>query len=347
MPFNGSGTFTPASPSYPAVAGTVIQAADRNTLDEDFASGLSNCITRDGQSPPTADIDWGGRKLTGLGDAVADGQALNWGQIFDSAAPPTLPGGTQVNGTFRAAGRSAFGSPTPASNMSVRAGGFTGATTYIGFNGDDEIKSDVTSSFYGYRSSPTTQAAAFTLATLQHFAVLPGAFGADSSVTEQIGFRVGSGMTGGTSNYGFVSELASGTGRWNFYASGTAANHFRGETTFGAKFGYGTTAGVGGTVTQATSKTTAVTLNTLSGEITMNAAALAADSSAAFQFNNTHMDINDQLIVTHQSAGSLGGYLINTRCNVGAGIISVRNVTAGSLAEAIVLRFTLIKGASA
>ena len=49
--------------------------------------------------------------------------------------------------------------------------------------------------------------------------------------------------------------------------------------------GYGTDAG--GTVTQATSKSTAVTLNKPCGQITMNNAALAANTSVAFLFNNS------------------------------------------------------------
>lgn len=69
--FNGSGIFTLTGPEYPAVASTLIQSAYRNTLDSAIATGLSNCVTRDGQSPPTANIPMGGFKLTGLGLGTA------------------------------------------------------------------------------------------------------------------------------------------------------------------------------------------------------------------------------------------------------------------------------------
>lgn len=66
MPFNGNGTFSPPSPQYPAVAGTLIKSADWNAIVSDIAAGLSNCVTRDGQSPATADISMGGYGLTNL-----------------------------------------------------------------------------------------------------------------------------------------------------------------------------------------------------------------------------------------------------------------------------------------
>ena len=51
-----------------------------------------------------------------------------------------------------------------------------------------------------------------------------------------------------------------------------------------SSLGYG--AGAGGTVTQATSKSTAVTLNKPTGKITMNNAALAANTTVQFNLNN-------------------------------------------------------------
>jgi hypothetical protein len=52
-------------------------------------------------------------------------------------------------------------------------------------------------------------------------------------VTNQYGFFADSGLTGATNNFGFRSEIASGTGRWNFYANGTASNYFAGTVAVG------------------------------------------------------------------------------------------------------------------
>lgn len=111
-------------------------------------------------------------------------------------------------------------------------------------------------------------------------------------------------------------------------------------------FGYST--GAGGTVTQATSKATAVTLNKLTGEITMNAAALAAGAIATFALNNSTVAAGDMLVVSHHSGGTVGPYLLNGRVT-GAGVcsIAVRNTGASSLSEAVVIKFAVIKAVTA
>lgn len=102
--------------------------------------------------------------------------------------------------------------------------------------------------------------------------------------------------------------------------------------------------GDGGTVTQQTNKSTAVTLNKLCGDITMNAAALAAGAIVTFTLNNNQVVATDQIVATHHSAGTAGPYLLTARATgAGTATISVRNTSAGSLSEAIVIRFTVIK----
>ena len=68
MPFNGSGVFTRV---YNWVndknASINITASRMDGEDDGFATGLSNCITRDGQGVPTATIPWGSQNLTGVG----------------------------------------------------------------------------------------------------------------------------------------------------------------------------------------------------------------------------------------------------------------------------------------
>lgn len=117
-------------------------------------------------------------------------------------------------------------------------------------------------------------------------------------------------------------------------------------TTTAGGIGYAT--GAGGTVTQATNKATAVTLNTLSGEITTAAAALAANTTVTFTFNNSMINgTSDQILATHHSGGTAGSYSITARATgAGTGSISVRNVTSGSLSQAIVIKFSIYRGAT-
>jgi hypothetical protein len=110
-------------------------------------------------------------------------------------------------------------------------------------------------------------------------------------------------------------------------------------------FGYG--AGAGGTVTQATNKSTGVTLSTRCGQITLNAAALAADTTVSFVLTNTSIAAGDVLILNHISGGTPGSYVLNARSAAGSATIDVRNVTAGSLSEAIVICFVLVKATTA
>jgi hypothetical protein len=111
-------------------------------------------------------------------------------------------------------------------------------------------------------------------------------------------------------------------------------------------FGYAT--GAGGVVTQATNKATAVTLNKLTGEITMSAGALAAGAIATFVLNNSTVAAGDMIVTSHHSGGTVGPYLINGRVTgAGTASVAVRNTSAASLSEAIVIKFAVIRGTTA
>ena len=71
MAFNGAGVFDIDTAGQPVVDGTTIDATVFNALTADLASGLSTCITKDGQQTLTANIPFGGYKLTGLGIGTA------------------------------------------------------------------------------------------------------------------------------------------------------------------------------------------------------------------------------------------------------------------------------------
>lgn len=111
--------------------------------------------------------------------------------------------------------------------------------------------------------------------------------------------------------------------------------------------GYGT--GSGGTVTQLTSKSTTVVLNKPTGKITMNNAALAAGASVAFQLTNSTISANDTLSLSFDNGATWAGinsYSYRSSVSNGAAIIALKNESAGSLSEAVVLNFAVIKGAT-
>ena len=111
--------------------------------------------------------------------------------------------------------------------------------------------------------------------------------------------------------------------------------------------GYGT--GSGGTVTQGagSGKATAVTLNKTNGQITLNNAALNADTTVSFTLTNSTIAATDVLVLNHISGGTAGSYLLNAQAAAGSATINVRNITAGNLSEAIVIGFAVIKAVTA
>ena len=115
-----------------------------------------------------------------------------------------------------------------------------------------------------------------------------------------------------------------------------------GEVQLTGKFGYSTG---GGTVTQATNKTTAVTLNAKSGQITMNNASMSSNTTAGFTLTNSFVAATDVVIVNIASGATADGYILTVDA-VAAGScrISVRHNSGGALSEALVLNFVVIKG---
>lgn len=111
--------------------------------------------------------------------------------------------------------------------------------------------------------------------------------------------------------------------------------------------GVGYAAGQGGAVVQAASKATGVTLSKNCGSITLNNAALAAGTIVSFVLTNTLIAATDVLNMNHISGGTGGAYTLNAQAAAGSATINVRNNTAGSLSEAIVIQFVLVKAVTA
>lgn len=112
-------------------------------------------------------------------------------------------------------------------------------------------------------------------------------------------------------------------------------------TGFGFKAGYG----VGGTVTQATSITTGVTLNKLCGTITTVSSTLAAAAEVAFVVTNSKVAATDLVVVNIKSTASAGTPVaFVTAVAAGSFTITLSNLHASAaLDNTVVLSFTVIK----
>ena len=135
----------------------------------------------------------------------------------------------------------------------------------------------------------------------------------------------------------------------NTQATGVAYSDPEFTTMYASQeIGYST--GAQGTVTQATDKSTAVTLNKSAGRITMNNAALAGGAAISFTLNNSLISTNDTIIVcvssvtTGSTAGAYTSYVSNM--TAGSASITLRNLSATSYSEAVIINYAIIHGAS-
>ena len=113
-----------------------------------------------------------------------------------------------------------------------------------------------------------------------------------------------------------------------------------------AEIGYATAAQ--GTVTQATDKSTGVTLNKSVGRITMNNAALAGGAAVSFILTNSLISINDTIIVcvsSNTTGSALGAYTTYVSyLAVGSALITLRNLSGTSYSEAVIINYAIIHG---
>ncbi len=114
-----------------------------------------------------------------------------------------------------------------------------------------------------------------------------------------------------------------------------------------AALGIGYKTGAGGVVTQASNRSTVVTCNTVVGQITGNAASLAASTSATFTVINTTVAATD-LILLSVVSGPTANTSIFSIGSVGSGLFTIRAENIATVAGDVgapVLNFAVIKGA--
>jgi hypothetical protein len=113
--------------------------------------------------------------------------------------------------------------------------------------------------------------------------------------------------------------------------------------------GIGYTNGAGGTVTQATSKSTGVTLNKICGEIVMNNATLNRETAVSFTLTNSAIAATDVVVVNIKSGATVNAYNVGvTAVAAGSCRIQLHNLLGGTdLSEAVVLQFAVIKAVAA
>ena len=154
-----------------------------------------------------------------------------------------------------------------------------------------------------------------------------------------------------------IASLAAGTEIQQAIDAATANGFAAGGISTGSLLssspsaGVGYSPGAGGAVTQITNRTTGVTLNTISGQITTVNNSLAVETGAAFVVTNSAVGLHDVVALSIQSGSNSGNTSVITQVTTAGSftILVSNNNAAGGTAEtgAIIINFVVLKGASA
>ncbi len=316
-----------------------------------------------------------GGTITGITNFVGTGGSINGttiGATTRSTGAFTTLAANNTTTFTGGVGKNAFGTTNFAIILNVNSQA-TGTSTVVGLGLGSEVQSSVTGDFRAVQSDPSIAAGA-TVTNVYHFRAVGATLGAGASISGvQFGYLAESNMTAALANYGFYGAIPSGTNRWNFFAGGTADNAFLGNTRFGgvtaptkavdvtgdieatgsilsggATSGIGYDTGAGGAVTQATSRTTGVTINKVCGRITLFSTTTTAGTFASFTVTNSAVAANDVVIVNIGSGATANSYSVTVSA-VAAGSfrVQIANAAAVGTAEAPILNFAVIKATNA
>lgn len=162
----------------------------------------------------------------------------------------------------------------------------------------------------------------------------------DQSTSRLTSYRDGAGdgssLAISTSNAGTLFE------RMRIDASGNVL------VTSSGGLGYGT--GSGGTVTQATSKTTGVTLNKTNGKIITSNSSMAAGAEVTFTVTNSMVAATDVIEIHRASGGGAGssGYTVSIdTVAAGSFVVYLKNLSGVSRTDILTLNFAITKAVTA
>ena len=254
-----------------------------------------------------------GFNITNVAYTVTLPAAVSQGLLGLQGVNPGTPGVSNTI-TFGAIGNYAFEFVT-----------IDGGTTVWVF--DDSRPADI---FYS-----TVQIANTTVSTSSTTGALKVTGGVGIGGNLNVGSNLG--ITGTTTLTGNI--IFSGNVVGNINVTGSGGVSLNGAGTVGYA------PGAGGTISQGPGKTTAVTLDKPSGQITLGSGVLAGGASATFTLTNSTIANTDVMIINHVSGGTITAYQFFPACGAGSATITIVNRTAGNLNEQPVIRYAVIKGA--
>ena len=217
-----------------ASLGIGIEAGRHDTQDNDFATGINNCLAKDGSNAATGNLDLGNKKITNLAGGTANADAINVaqlnalippGSVITTAATSAPSGWLLCDGA--AVNRTTYATLFAAIGTTYGAG--DGSTTFnipdlrrrtpTGVGTSDTVG---TSDGVAYASRSATQ----THTIPPHYHGM--GTGADLNITSSGGGTTGNDSPDHTHNIGFTTNINSA---WTITGSGTAGYNTTGTTT--------------------------------------------------------------------------------------------------------------------
>lgn len=162
-----------------------------------------------------------------------------------------------------------------------------------------------------------------------------GTFSSSPAISGLGGNRASGNRTGGA-----VDALAA--------ATLTATTSIAGPSILSSsRLGFSTSAGAGSTVTQATSKTTGVTINKATGTITTDSASMLDGETVIFTVTNSFCTLQSSVSFSVRGTGNFSRYSVEIGGIVeGAFQIKITNTSGGSRSDAISINFGVIQGST-
>ena len=321
MSFNGSGTFQINTAGQPVVTGTVISSTAFNALTADLATGLSTCVTKDGQTNPTANLPMAGYKLTGLGSGSANTDSATLGQVQSNTVSliGSISGTDTITGSLSPA-LTAYA--TGQMFWFVAANANTGATTInINSLGAKSITKNGTTALAA-SDIKAGQTVVIVYDGTQFQLVGSSLAGITTSTVTALGLNAGDSVTSGT------ETTAVG------YNAGTAVNSGVGNSCFGYDAGKSITTGSSNTAVGANALETCTT-NSNNTCIGYNAGRQLTTGGfsntciGAFAGEGLTTGELNTIIGTEANAGSAGA---STRIVIGRQVVGTANsrITIGN-----------------
>jgi hypothetical protein len=337
---NASGTVKLTTVDFNADASISLSAA--NTLSFTGASlgyqfdALAAPTTNDGAALGSTSLKWSDLFL-------ASGAVINFNSgdltATHSSGAITFTQNAVVNGIYN------FNANSSTTNggqvFGINTGTNTGTTIGLFVGGDAAVALmyNLQNTNSGAGNTAQRLLVTGTGDTYLNFSLLNGsgidwAIGIDNSDSDKLKICQGTSPSAGA-----ATELLSATTTLD----ATWGGFLKSKSALGG-IGYAT--GAGGTVTQLTSKATGVTLAKVSGQITTFNDALANATEVSFTVTATGaVAATDGVVVNHKSGGTLGAYVVQAHTIAADSYkVSIRNVSGGSLSEALVLTVNVIKG---